>query len=61
MNKASYTDNVTKLATVEQAKERYKLSRNLLMQVAEEGNAVRRFGRIIRIDIEVMDNAVAKH
>ena len=55
MNKASYSNNISKLATVEQAKERYKLSRNLLLDVAEKENAVRRFGRAVRIDIQIMD------
>ena len=58
MNKASYSNNISKLATVEQAKERYKLSRNLLLDVAEKENAVRRFGRAVRIDIQIMDKAI---
>lgn len=58
MQKANFSDNITKLATVEQAKERYKLSRNLLMKVAENESAVRRFGRCVRIDISVMDKAI---
>ncbi len=58
MNKASYSNNISKLATVEQAKERYKLSRNLLLDVAEKENAVRRFGRAVRIDIPAMDKAI---
>lgn len=58
MNKASYSNNISKLATVEQAKERYKLLRNLLLDVAEKENAVRRFGRAVRIDIQIMDKAI---
>ena len=58
MNKASYSNNVSKLATVAQAKERYKLSRNLLIKIAEDNNAVRRFGRAVRIDIPALDNAI---
>lgn len=58
MNKHSYSNNVSKLATVEQAKDRYKLSRNLLMQIAEDNGAVRRFGRSVRIDIPAMDKAI---
>lgn len=58
MNKASYSNNISKLATVEQAKERYKLSRNLLLDVAEKENAVRRFGRAVRIDVQIMDKAI---
>lgn len=58
MNKASYSNNVVKLATIEQAKERYKLSRNLLIRIAEDNRAVRRFGRAVRIDIPTMDAAI---
>lgn len=61
MRKASYTNNVSKLATVEQAKERYKMSRNLLMQIATDNNAVHRFGRSVRIDVPAMDKAIANY
>ena len=61
MNKASYSNNISKLATVNQAKERYKLSRNLLMQIAEDNGAVRRIGRAVRIDIPEMDKATEKY
>ena len=58
MRKPNYSDTVTKLATVPQAVERYKLSRNTLMQIAERENAVRRFGRSVRIDVPAMDKAI---
>lgn len=58
MNKSNFSNNVTKLATVPQAVERYKLSRNTLMRIAESENAVRRFGRSVRIDIPAMDKAI---
>ena len=61
MNKASYSNNVSKLATVEQAKERYKLSRNLLIKIAEDNNAIRRFGRAVRIDVPAMDKAIGNY
>lgn len=61
MNKASYSNNISKLATVNQAKERYKLSRNLLMQIAEDNGAVRRIGRTVRIDIPEMDKAISNY
>lgn len=60
MNKSNFSDNVTKLATVSQAVERYKLSRNTLMRIADNENAIRRFGRAVRIDISVMDKAIAE-
>lgn len=40
------------------AMERYKLGRTALMQLAESENAIRRFGRSVRIDIEVLDKAI---
>ena len=58
MNKSNFSNNVTKLATVPQAVERYKLSRNTLMRIADDENAVRRFGRAVRIDIQIMDKAI---
>jgi hypothetical protein len=61
MNQAKYQKAVFKLATVNEARERYRLSRNLLMEVAEINNAVRRFGRAVRIDIEVMDRAIENY
>jgi hypothetical protein len=61
MNKSNYSNEITKLATVEQAKERYKLSRNTLIKIAEENNAVCRFGRSVRIDVEVFDKAIENY
>lgn len=60
MNRPKYSNAVTKLATVPQAVERYKLGRTLLMQFAEGENAVRRIGRAVRIDVEVLDEAVRR-
>ena len=50
-----------KLLTVNEAKERYKLSRNTLIKIAEESNAIRRFGRAVRIDAPLMDKAIEKY
>ncbi len=61
MNKSNFNDTITKLATIEQAKERYKLGRNKLMEIAENENAVRRFGRSVRIDVEVLDKAIEQY
>ena len=58
MNKANFSNTITKLATVPQAVERYKLSRNTLMRIAGQENAVRRFGRAVRIDVQVLDRAI---
>lgn len=61
MKKSNFSDNVTKLATVPQAVERYKLSRNTLMRIADNENAVRRFGRAVRIDVQIMDKAIENY
>lgn len=61
MNKACYSNNISKLATVNQARERYKLSRNLLIKIAEDNGAVRRIGRAVRIDIPAMDKAISNY
>lgn len=58
MNKPEYSNTITKLATIPQAVERYKLGRTKLMEIAESENAVRRFGRSVRIDIPAMDRAI---
>lgn len=58
MQKSTFNELLTKLATVQQARERYKLSRNSLMKIATEAGAIRRFGRSVRIDIETLDKAV---
>lgn len=58
MNQAGYSDKIEKLATVKQASERYKLGRTKLMQIAEDSGAIRRIGRIVRIDIPKMDKAI---
>jgi len=61
MNKAIYEKSVVKLGIVEEAQERYRLGRNKLMEIAENKNAVRRFGRSVRIDIPVMDKAIEQY
>lgn len=61
MNKAKYSDNVSKLATVQQAMERYKLSRNSLLKVGEDAGAIRRLRRAVRIDIQKMDEYIDKN
>ncbi len=59
MNKNKFSnDIVIKLATVQQAQERYKISRNTLMSFAKQYNAIVRFGRSVRIDIEKMDSGI---
>lgn len=61
MNKAKYSDTVVKLATVPQAMERYKLGRNMIMKLASDNEAIRRFGRAIRIDVETLDRAIEQY
>ena len=61
MNKSKYSDAITKLATVPQAVERYKLGRTKLMEIAEDNRAVRRIGRAVRIDVPALDKAISNY
>lgn len=61
MNKAIYETNVTKYSTVDEARERYRLGRNKLMEIAEANDAVRRIGRRVLIDIPEMDKAIEQY
>lgn len=58
MKKPQFNETLTKLGTIEQSRQRYKLSRNKLMEYAEKCGAIRRFGRSVRIDIETLDKAI---
>lgn len=53
-----YSDTVSKLATVKQAMDRYKICRNSLMDFATEHGAVVRFGRSVRIDCQKLDSCL---
>lgn len=59
MRKAKYTDVITKLATVPMAIERYKISRKTLLKHADNANAIVRFGKSVRIDVEKMDKYIS--
>ena len=61
MNKPKYGNEITKLATVPQAVERYKLGRTKLMEIAGNENAIRRFGGAVRIDVQVLDKAIEQY
>ena len=58
MNKSNFSDDLSKLATVKQGTERYKVSRGTLMKYADQFDALVRFGRSVRIDIEKFDNGL---
>ena len=58
MNVLNYSDEITKMATVPQAIERYKISRRTLMKYADKYDALVRFGRSVRIDIEKFDRGI---
>lgn len=60
MNNNHFSDDLSKLATVKQARDRYKVSRLTLMKYAEKYDAVVRFGRSVRIDIEKFDAGISK-
>ncbi len=55
MQRNNFSSEISKLATVPQAQERYKISRKTVMKFAEENNAVVRFGKSVRIDCEKLD------
>lgn len=61
MNKATYKNNITKLATIKEAQERYRVGRDTLLNLAEDNFAVRRFGRLVRIDIGILDKAIENY
>jgi len=58
MNVLNYSDEITKMATIPQAIERYKISRKTLMKYAEQYGALVRFGRSVRINVEKFDSGI---
>lgn len=58
MQKNKFSDEISKLATVKQATERYKVSRLTLMKYARKYNAVVRFGKSVRINVEKFDAGI---
>ena len=60
MNKAKYARSKdSKLITIEEAKVRYQMSRNSVVRITEENGALKRFSpRFLRIDVDVLDNAI---
>ena len=45
----------SKFITVKQASKRYAMCRQSLLKVADSVGAIRRFGRMIRIDVDAME------
>ena len=58
MYRADFKKAPTKNLTVEEAKERYRMGRGLLLKVAGDNGAVRRIGKRIFIDMPIMDEAM---
>lgn len=56
----NFTNEITKLATVEQARQRYKISRVSLMKFAKENKAIVHIGRSARIDCTILDDVLSK-
>lgn len=54
------TMNELNLATVKEAMKRYRVSRTTLMKIAKESKALRKIGKSVRIDIDVMDQYIKK-
>ncbi len=59
MQKNNFTAEISKLSTVSQAMDRYKLSRLSIMKYADQFDALVRFGRSVRIDVEKFDAGIA--
>ena len=60
MNRAKYSADITKFATIDMAKERYKLSRATVVNLAEKNNALIHIGRCVRIDVQKLDKELDK-
>lgn len=60
MHKRNYErSESSKLITIDEARVRYQMSRNSVTRIAEENGALKRFSpRLIRIDADVLDNAI---
>lgn len=55
MRKAIYVQDPVKYATVPEAMQRYRLGKNTLMNILRDTSALKRFGRVIRVDIGIAD------
>ena len=56
MRKAIYdTHKPVKYCTIPEASERYRLSRFLLLKILGETDAIKHFGKSVRIDITIAD------
>lgn len=56
-NSENITKSFCKYITVTEAQARYSMCRQNVVKFAESVGALKRFGRNIRIDYEVMDNS----
>ena len=64
MRKPQYSSEITertKLITYEQASERYQLGRTSLIRIANECGAIRKIGRSVRLNLDVMDEAIESY
>ena len=56
MRKAIYdTNKPVKYCTIPEASERYRLSRFLLLKILDGTDAIKHFGKSVRVDITVAD------
>ncbi len=54
--------STTALVTIEEGQKRYGFGRKKLMEIANENDAVRRFGyRSVRIDTAILDKALKRY
>lgn len=64
MRKPQYSNKnteKTRYITYEQASERYQLGRSSLIKIANECGAIRKIGRSVRLNLDVMDEAIESY
>lgn len=64
MNRKKYSSEITentKYITFEKASERYQLGRTSLIRIANECGAIRKIGRSVRLNLDVMDEAIESY
>lgn len=59
MNRPNYSrGEIVKLATVNEARQRYRLSRGMVTKLASDNGALMKIGNCVRIDVSILDNAL---
>lgn len=58
--KAILEKEPTTWGTIAEARERYRLSRPIIMRIATKANAITKIGRVYRVNFELLDSALMK-